>query len=74
MTPLEGLVVISSRASIGRTRYRAKRKTTIRFAAESHRNGPVAEGIAAWEDEGGAAPAPLPLKCAQVGLKWRLAK
>jgi hypothetical protein len=43
MRPLEGLVVISSRASVGRTRYRTKRRTTMGFTAESQRNRPDAK-------------------------------
>jgi hypothetical protein len=62
MRPSYGLVVISCRASVGRTRYRVKRKTSMRFLAESVGSGPAAEDLAAWEDEGGAASAPLPVK------------
>jgi hypothetical protein len=68
MRPLYGLAVISCRATVGRTRYRAKRRTSMRFVAESGGHGPAADDLAAWEDEGGAASAPLPPKCLQVGL------
>jgi hypothetical protein len=71
MRLLDRLVVISSTAGIARTRQRMKRKTTMGFA-ESQADEPLDEDLAVWEDEGGAASAPLPLRCSQVRLKWRL--
>ena len=72
MTPLTGLIIISSRTSVGRTRFRTKRKTIVRFAAESHGHEPSAGDIAAWEGEGGTDAAPYVLKCSQVQLMWRV--
>jgi len=74
MRMLAGMIVISSRRSVGRTGLRKTRNSGMRFAKDPQEKKFITRDIAAWEDEGGAIPPSLPPKCSQVQLKWRLEK